>query len=388
MQGREQVDKQEFLENLIFVNQYYIDKAIGNTFEKVFVTDFEFIDRDYLKKHNSLKRINQKFNSLYRQYQAIIDRETLFNFCEEIITEYVLGLDRDYIIIAKDKNKKGKYNDDISTMLVMMETRVIRKIDDWRGTYTEKKGDTTIIHTAPFFESLDKPLGRESDGNGWYSDNPTTFLDVATEKNSMLYHENEDCDEVDSKLDKIYTDANLTDRQIEIIETLERTENNIKGEIYNKATASEILNIKEASVRKAFFDIKKKVKKAYSEKPELKLSRAEKIKKYEDFLDGVEDEKDVISFILDELNTDDMEYMLYEVKSDLRQYFITNFISRYNKDMINNKKTRKFCRYFLAEVYHYIDLLKYNDFMSKSVTVGVSILMKDTKGKDGANYFF
>ena len=175
--------------------------------EKVFVTDFEFIDRDYLKKHNSLKRINQKFNSLYRQYQAVIDKETLFNFCEEIITEYVLDLDRDYIIIAKDKNKKGKYNDDISTMLVMMETRVIRKIDDWRGTYKEKKGDTTIVHTAPFLESLDKPLGRESDGNGWYSDNPATFADVATEKNNILYRESVDYKEVDSKLEQIYTDA-------------------------------------------------------------------------------------------------------------------------------------------------------------------------------------
>lgn len=382
--GREKVSKQEFFNKLVEIKQYEDEIPLNkDDFKKQLVTKFQF----------GYRRINQKFNSLYRQYQAIIDRETLFNFCEEIITEYIYELQRDYITIAKRKNKNGKgYNDDISTMLVMIDTRIQRSIDKWRGTYHEKKGDTTIIHTAPFFESFFRPLNsNESDGNGWYSDNPTTFADVATEKNSMLYHENEDCKEVDKNLDEIYKKAKLTDRQIEVLETLEKTPDNIKGDIYNKAIAAEILNMKESSVRKAFYDIKKKVKKAYSKKPNFELSRVEKIKKYEDFLDNVDDEKDVISFILDELNTDDddMEYILYEIeKSDLRRHFIVNFINKYNEQAIFDKKTRKFCRYFLAQVYRYISLLKYNDFMSKSVTVGVSIYMEGQEGKDWANYFF
>ncbi len=371
---REQVDKQEFFNNLI-------DSDKENV----------FFDRNLLSKHETLKRINQKFNSIYLRYHEAIDKDILFFFCEQIITEFVKDLDRDYLLIAKKKDDNGKYADDISTILVMMDTRIQRMIDEWRGTYKEKKGKEVETHTAPFFESFFKPLGRESDGNGWYSANPATFADVATEKNNMLYHAPVDHDEVHKNLEEIYKKAKLTDRQIEILEALEQTPDNLKGDIYNKAIAAEILNMKESSVRKAFFDIKKKIKKAYPEKPSFKLSRVEKIKKYEDFLDTVDDEKDVISFILDELNTDDMEYMLYKVEGELRQYFIINFINKYNKDAINNKKTRKFCRYFLADVYHYINLLKYNDFMNKqgkSVTVSVSIYMEGQKGKDGANYFF
>ena len=323
---REQVDKQSFLGGLVDINQYFLNEQ-----SETLMTDYKF----------GYPRINEKYSFLCSKYRDVIDRETLFNFCEEIITEYVSKLKRNYITIAKRKNKKDKYNDnkrknkkgigyndDISTMLVMMDTRIQRMIDEWRGTYKEKKGKEVETHTAPFFESFFKPLGRESDGNGWYSANPATFADVATEKNNMLYHAPVDHDEVHKNLEEIYKKAKLTDRQIEILEALEQTPDNLKGDIYNKAIAAEILNMKESSVRKAFFDIKKKIKKAYPEKPNMELSRVEKIKLLEDFLDTVDDEKDVISFILDELNTDDMEYMLYKVEGELRRLSLYNCVKR------------------------------------------------------------
>ena len=345
---REQINKQDFLNNLI-------DSDKENV----------FIDRSLLSKHETLKRISQKFNSICLKYHEAIDIDILFFFCEQIITEFVKDLKRDYLFVAKKKDDDGKYADDISTILIMMDTRIQRMIDEWRGTYRIERGKNTTVYVAPYFESFDEPLNKnQSDGDGWYTDTPTTYGDIASLKNNLTYNYLVDYEKSDAILKRVYKKAKLTHRQIEILEALERTSDNAKGETYTKAHAAEILECDVSNVSKIFSDIKKKIVKAYPNMT-FTISRKERIEILEDFLDTIETEKDVIDFILKELNTADIEYMLYEVETDLRRYFITNFINKYNEGMINNKKTRKFCRYFLKELYDYIDLLRYNDRLTK-----------------------
>ena len=143
-----------------------------------------------------------------------------------------------------------------------------------------------------------------------------------------------------------------------------------------------MLGCSKQNVNKRWKEIEEKIKAIY----EIDDPREMKLKKYENFLDEVETEKDVIQFILNNLNTDDIEYMLYEVERDLRRHFIVNFINKYNEQAIFDKKTRKFCRYFLKELYIYIDLLKNNMAISKK-KVDLELPIK-VEGRDiGANFF-
>lgn len=345
---REQINKQDFLNNLI-------DSDKENV----------FVDRDFLSKHETLKRISQKFNSIYLRYHEAIDKDILFFFCEQIITEFVKDLGRDYLVIAKKKDKDGKYADDISTILIMMDTRIQRMIDEWRGTYRIERGKNSTVYVAPYFESFDEPLNKnQSDGDGWYTDTPTTYGDIASLENNLTYSYSVDYEKSDAILKRVYKKAKLTHRQIEILEALERTSDNAQGETYTKAHAADILRCESSNVSNIFSTIKKNITKAYPNMT-FTISRKERIEVLEDFLDSVETENDVIDFILNGLGDDDVDYIFYEVDCELRKHFILNFIRCYNEDVIFHKKTRKFCRNFLKELYDYIDLLRYNDRLTK-----------------------
>ena len=90
-----------------------------------------------------------------------------------------------------------------------------------------------------------------------------------------------------------------------------------------------------------------------------KENRFDKLIKLNDFLDSIEDEKTVVRFILNDLNKNYMEYLLYysELDSDLVRYFNLN-----NSDPKTHYTStmRKFCTYFIKEVYLYVESVEDN----------------------------
>lgn len=317
-------------------------------FDRAIITRVEFTN----------VRISKKFEQLVFRYRDIIDRDILAGFCNDIISEYIFEkLKNDYIEIAEEKTlevihgkEKLGYHDSISIINYRLDKRINRKIDEWRGTYEKTIGGVTTYFSPPIAESLDTELDF-SDEVG----RPLTIEDIATDKSNIFYDDiaisNE---ELDKRLQKIYKQANLTDREIQVFQALERTPNNAKGDTYTRALAGELLNVTGQNISNIFTNIKKKIMKVYK-----KEDRSDKLIKLNDFLDSVEDEKTVVSFIFNDLNKNYMEYLLYysELDSDLVRYFNLN---NSNAEMHYTSTMRKFCTCFTKEVYLYVELIEDN----------------------------
>lgn len=338
------------------------EKTEENNFDVYDVTKIQF----------SYKRINQKFNKIAIKYGDIVDRETLFGFANDIITEYIYSLERDNIYIATKKvhkkirgiNKLG-YFDDITTINVMLDTRINNYINDWLGTYRKEENGITTYVSAPFLESLDTELDITEKTKD--PDAPRTIGDMVTDRTNifadvMSEYTNE---EIDERLNKIYKKANLTNREIEVLETLERTPDNINGSIYTKALAGKILDCTGQNISNIFNRAKKKIVQAYKFKHNE--TRRDKYDEIDNFLDIIENEKDVINFIKENLSKEFINYVLYDsdLNCDLVKYFNQNknIPQQYNNDLM-----RKFCTYFLKELYTYIKLIKYNIIMQEKPT--------------------
>lgn len=318
-------------------------------FDKVITTRQEFTNI----------RISKKFElNLVPRYRDIIDRDTLFGFAQDIISKYIYEeLKDDYIEIADEKTielvrgkEKLSYHDSITSINIRLDTRINRYIDDWRGTYKEEKSGKVTYYSPPVAESLNTELNF-SDESG----KPLTIADIASDETNVFYDDiSIDNEELDRRLKKIYKQANLTDREIQVLKTLEKTPNNDKGQIYTKAVAGELLNVTGQNISNIFNNAKKKVMEVYR-----KENRTDKLIKLNDFIDSIEDEKTVVRFILNDLNKNYMEYLLYysELDGDLVKYFNLN---NSNSEMHYTSIMRKFCTYFIKEVYQYEELVEDN----------------------------
>lgn len=307
----------------------------------------------------SNKRINQKFDQLVFRYKDIIDRETLFGFCIDIIEEFIHQLDGEYIYVSESKvNKDGKdaYHDDVSTINMMLDTRINRKIDYWRGTYREEKDGIITYYAPKFAESLDTELFPNSELLE-DDDSPKTIGDMVTNKHNLFYDDVVSDKELNKRLEKIYAQANLTDREIEVLQALERTTDNVNGGIYTKAHAGELLDCTGQNISNIFNKVKKKVMDLYR-----KENRLDKLNELNIFLDSIENEKEIINFILENLGKNFIYYLLYEsnLEGDLTRYFNVN---NPNIEMHHTDTMREFCTYFIKEVYDYKRLVKYNLMM-------------------------
>ena len=342
------INKQKFLEELVGMKwKHYKNQLYKNN---------EMEARYYFTN----KRINQKYNQIYHRYQNIhtLDRNIIFGMCLDIIFKILNSMDKDYIYISEEEKK-----DDISYIITTMEQRIDDKINDWTGAYRDRANKKDEIVSPGVSVYLDEIIEIDEEGRQITRGETISNDDVVKKE----YKSDE---EVDKALEKIYTKAKLTDNQIEVLKALERTEDNYNnGEIYTKVDASQMLNKTESNVRKTFHVIKNKVKKVYDyEVPKLKLLRTEKIKILENFLNNIEDEKNVISFIQDNLDEEFILYLLYDadIDSELVRYFNLN---KNNESTYHTETMRKFCAYFLKETYNYIELLKYNDKMNKVKTL-------------------
>jgi len=333
--------KKEFKEGLVGAEwKHYKNKIYGND---ELEARYYFTDR----------RINQKYIQLYNKYKNIhtLDWDIMFSECLDIIFDILDNMDKDYIYISEQKKK-----DDISYIITTMEQRIDDKINDWTGAYRDRTDgkDKIVDIDVPIY--LDEVIYEDENGLEITKGEMISTDDIVKKE----YKTDE---EIDITLQKIYIDAKLTQNQIEVLQALEMTEDNYNnGEIYTKVDASKILGKTEGNVRKTFNVIKNKIIKAYDgQVPEIN-TRQDKMQMLENFLNNIEDEKDVIDFINNNINEEFVLYILYDsdIDSELVRYFNLNK----NKD-IHTDTMRQFCTYFIKEVYNYIELLKYNDNMSK-----------------------
>lgn len=331
----------EFKENLVCMEwKHYRNQIYGNN---ELEARYYFTDR----------RINQKYIQLCRKYEDIhlLDKNIMLSECVDVIFDILNSMNKEHIYISEEEKK-----DDISYIITTLEQRIDDKVNNWTGAYRDRSGGKDEIVDVDVSVYLDEVLYVDEFGKEITRGETISNEDVVKKQ----YKSDE---EVDKALQKIYTDAKLTKRQIEILEALERTEDNYNNrEIYTKADAAKMLNTTESNVRKTFHTIKNKVIKVYDGQVPKINTRQGKIQMLENFLDNIEDEKDVINFIQSNINEEFILYILYD--SDLDSELVRYFNLNKDKDIYSDKM-RKFCTYFIKEVYDYIELLKHNDNMSK-----------------------
>ena len=338
------ISKKEFLDNLVKTEwKHYKNEKYGNNEMEA---RYSFTDR----------RINQKYIQLYYRYEKIhyMDWEMLFEECLDIIIDILNSMDKDYIYISNTEKK-----DDISYIITTLEQRIDDKVNDWTGAYRDRSCGKDEIVPVDVAIYLDEVLYVDEDGKEITKGELLSNEDIITKQSKTD-------EEIDKALQKIYRKAKLTDRQIEVLQALERTEDNyMNGTIYTRVDAAKMLKTTDSNIRKTFHTIKKKIEKAYDyEVPNIADTRQDKIIELETFLDNIETEKDIINFIEDNLEQEFILYILYDsdLDSELVQYFNLN---KDNENTYYTDTMRKFCTQFLKELYDYIDLLKYNDAMSK-----------------------
>lgn len=338
------VSKKEFLNNLVQVEwKHYKNQIYGNDEMEA---RYSFAER----------RINQKYIQLYWKYEKIhyMDWETMFNECQDIIIDIVNSMDKDYIYISKKEKK-----DDISYIITTLEQRIDDKVNLWTGAYRDRSGGKDEIANVDVAVYLDEVLYVDEDGKEVTKGELISTEDIITKQSKSN-------EEIDRALEKIYKKAKLTPRQIEVLQALERTEDNYANDtIYTRVDAAKILGTTDSNIRKTFHTIKNKVTKAYDgQVPSNANKRQDTIIELETFLDSIEDEKDVIEFINANLEKEFILYILYE--SDLDSELVRYYNLNKNNDSTSDTM-RKFCTYFLRELYDYIDLLKYNDAITNKV---------------------
>lgn len=332
-----QVTKEEFLENLI------------RTETKGTETRCYFND----------KRINSKYIEICQRYAKIetLTWEMIHSECVMLIVEALA--DKDYIHISEDET-----GDDISYLLIIMDRRINDSINKyWTFAYRDRSQGKDEMVSPDMELSLDEVLYTNEYGQ------EVTRTDFLSEKDNMFYVEKEKSDnEIDKALQNIYEKAKLTDREIEILEALYRTQDNFNNrEIYTKADAARILGIKPGTVRATFHKIKKKVQKAYDYniEPNTQKSKKERQRKEKilvNFMRNIEYEKDVIDFINKHIDTSFMYDILYsnDIDTELRQHFIKY---RNSKKHICSVTMREFCDQFKMVTRDYISKIDYNDYM-------------------------
>lgn len=373
--------KQEFLDDLVQEEwKHYRNQIYGN-------------DEMEVRYSFTNQRINQKLMQLYLRYEDIhlMDYNTMFEEMVELIIQVVHGMKDKYITIAhqKTRNKQGKlaYHDSISYIITTVEQRIYDKVNDLTGAYRDRSkenmerianlddedynGDIVSVGLPVF---LDEVLYADEDGRDITSHDLISGKDIIRKQYKDDYI-------VDQALQKIYADAKLTARQIEVLEALEMTPDNFNNrEIYTKTMASQILGTSEENIRKTFHVIKNKILNTYGEQvPILTDTRQNLIKKLDSFLDNIESEKDIINFIKENLEEEFILYLLYDSKLDagLRRYFNKN---KDNDEELHSDTMRKFCTYFIRELYSYIDLLRHNDSMTQPIALPRK--ERETQGKN------
>ena len=321
--------------------------------------DEEYFNKvDYATVNFSNKRINQKYYQLSNRYEKIINKDEIFGFCLDIIQGYIEKLESDFVYTAEKKiikNGKLGYHDSITTINVMLDTRINRYINEWRGTYEIEENGVTTFFAPPFSESLETEL-KNNQSEEQETDSPKTIGDMTTDQTNIFSDELSQYtkEEIDNRLEQIYIKAKLTDREIEVLKTLERTPNNRFGETYTREVAGEMLKCSRQNIGQIFNRAKKKIINTY-----CKGTRQQKLIELEDLTDNVEDEKDIINHVLDNLVKEYINYILYDsdLDNELVRYFNKN---NQDESTYYSDSMKEFSTYFLKEIYKYKEITEYN----------------------------
>lgn len=339
--------------------------------------DFDIIkcrSKDYLAKYFfGITNVNKKFMDIVHRYDKILEWNMLYSICTEIALKTI----NNFVINDKDK-PYIKTDDDIrkkmTTAIVFnMDKQINNYIDKWTGAYRTREGGEDVIHSVlpsasfdfqaekeelneEFFKyKLELSAQQKEQYGKWCTNTKSYFLDTEdpeTQKTMEFFFSNEKTPNRQLEYIADLIENNATKKQKEVFDVLVQAEG-------NQEYASEILGCSQQNVSKVQNNLVKridcKIESVYANK------RKETIKILENFIDNIEDEEDVIKFILDNQDEEFILYLLYDSDIDIElvQYFNLN---KDNKDKnIHTETMKKFCTYFIKETYIYIELLKYND---------------------------
>lgn len=338
--------------------------------------DFDIIkcrSKDYLAKYFfGIPNVNKKFMSIVHKYDKILEWNMLYSICTEIALKTINNFaindkDKPYIKTDDDIRKK------MTTAIVFnMDKQINNYIDEWTGAYRTREGGEDVIHSVlpsasfdfqaekeelneEFFKyKLELSAQQKEQYGKWCTNTKSYFLDTEdpeTQKTMEFFFANEKTPNRQLEYIASLIEDNATKKQKKVFDALVKS----KG---NQEYASEILGCSQQNVSKVQNNLVKridgKIESVYASR------RKETIKTLENFVDNIEDEEDVIKFILDNLDEEFMLYLMYDsnIDSELVRYF------NLNKDKnIHTETMKKFCTYFIKETYTYIELLKYNDSM-------------------------
>ncbi|WP_313232351.1 hypothetical protein [Tissierella praeacuta] len=352
-----------FRENLVTVNFEYITTSFG--YGKQDKKKEDYLARYFFRIPN----INKKFMNIVNRYNKILEWNMLFSICTEIALKTIDSFeiyDKDVKYMKQDKDIAEK----LTTAIVFaIDKQINNYIDDWTGAYRTRVGGTDVITSnlppASFeYQAIKEELNEEYIKNklelkaqeldqwGKLSIEGIRYLDTRdreTQRSMEFFFVKELTQNFQLEHIKNLIEENTTARQKEVWDALVQAEG-------NQEYASEILGCSQQNISKVQKNItnriESKIENVYAK------TRRDKIKILEKFIDSIEDEKEVIDFIKANMEEDFMYYLLYDsdVDADLVKCF------NLNKDKeIHTDEMKRFCTYFLKEVYIYIEMLKYND---------------------------
>lgn len=340
--------------------------------------DFDIIkcrSKDYLAKYFfGITNVNKKFMDIVHKYDKILEWNMLYSICTEIALKTI-----DNFVINDRDMKNIKTDDDIrkkmTTAIVFnMDKQINNYIDEWTGAYRTREGGEDVIHSVlpsasfdfqaekeelneEFFKyKLELNAQQKEQYGKWCTNTKSYFLDTEdpeTQKTMEFFFANEKTPNRQLEYIANLIKDNATTKQKEVWDALVQAN-------ANQEYAGEILGCSQQNVSKVQKNLVKridcKIESVYASR------RKETIKTLENFVDNIEDEKDVIKFIKNNLDEEFTLYILYDSNIDIElvQYFNLN---KDSPDTYNTDTMRKFTTYFIKETYTYIELLKYNDSM-------------------------
>ena len=304
-EGLYKVDKQRFLEDIVYVEEIKDEMAYGKT---------------RFKYHFMNRRLNSKFHSTYKKVAKYVDIGTFYQMAYEKIVRYVNELEDDYVGIGYNRQ-----DDDIGYMVLLIDRRCYHETLEENGVIYDRSAGKYVNHLHNAVE-----LNSDLDNEGSIIERIDL---ISTEDIVMPVSES---DESLERLQTLIDNVGLTNRQKEVIEVLMYCE-------FNQVETAKELGVSKQSVHKVLNNIKDRFAKYYSEiginiKP---------LKQLDNILDSEFEEKELFKFIVDNINDSDINFLVYEVDDEVRKPLI-RFM---NGKEVEYKEVKEFLVRFIEQYY-------------------------------------
>ncbi|MEY8415647.1 hypothetical protein AAK964_05050 [Tissierella praeacuta] len=291
-------------------------------------------------------------------YNEVMDEQEIKNICNEIIIKAI----NKYQIKA-DTRKGEEENRLFAYIFTCLDTEIMNYINTYTESIEVQEDNQRNIFSPKLMMSYDKYID-END-----PDNEDTFKDYLAEEQSIFYQgkDYEKSDTYKMILDLI--ESNLTQDQKDILHLLSMTahtsDKNNNAEVGRMLKQMDIdagKELRKSDEAYRVFVSREKSKIARIIEEGINVANINKIVKLRDLKEEIETlldsdltEKDVIDYTIKNIDRDYMDEIVYDLDVELRKHLILNFINNYNENQLDNKQTKKVCRYIVKGLYEYIE---------------------------------